>query len=112
MLGAALVFLVLAFFALPTVHYWRGQRLQMGSLHTAFAAAMDELPSSKSVVFLRYAPRPHHIALVYNFADPPRAPTWVVHDLGDRNRELLDKAQDRTPYVFDEESGRLSAYRP
>jgi hypothetical protein len=112
MLGTALVVLVLAVFAFPTVDYWRGHHRQTSSLHTAFAAAMQELPSSKSVVFLRYASRPHHVSLVFNFADPSRAPTWVVHDLGPRNKELLQKAQDRTAYLFEEESGELRAYRP
>lgn len=112
MLGTALVVLVLAMFAFPTVDHWRGQHQQMSSLHTAFAAAMQELPSSKSVVFLRYSLRPHHVALVFNFAHPSRASTWVVHDLGPRNRELLQKAQDRTAYLFEEETGELRAYRP
>jgi hypothetical protein len=63
------------------------------------------------VVFLRYSSRPHHLSLVSNFADPARAPTWIVHDLGARNAELLDKAQDRTAYVFDESNGELKALR-
>jgi hypothetical protein len=111
MLGVAIVVLVLAVFAFPAVDYWRGQHRQMGSLHTAFAGAMKELPSSKSVVFLRYSSRPHHLSLVFNFADPARAATWVVHDLGARNAELLEKAQDRTAYLFDESNGELKALR-
>lgn len=111
MLGVTLVVLVLAVFAFPTVDHWRRQHRHMNSLHVAFAEAMTELPSSKSVVFLRYSSRPHHLSLVYNFADPARAPTWVVHDLGPRNAELLEKAQDRTAYLFDESNGELKALR-
>ena len=111
MLGSTIIVAVFAVFAFPAVVYWRAQHRQMASLHTAFAAAMAELPSSKSVVFLKYSDRPHHLALVNNFADPAKAPTWVVHDLGERNRELLDAAQDRTAYVFDESNGELKALK-
>lgn len=101
-LGAALVALVLAFFSLPTFSYWRLQHQQMSSVRVAFDEAVAQLPASKSIVFLRYANRPHHLSLVFNHADLQRAPVWVVHDLGDRNKELVKLALDRTAFWFDE----------
>jgi len=71
---------------------------------------MKELPSRKSIVFVRYALRPHHLSLVSNFANLNTAPVWVVHDLGDRNKELLKFAEDRTAFVFDEEAMSFKAY--
>lgn len=101
-MGSALVALVLAFFAVPTFGAWRIRNHQANAMREAFDDAMKQLPSSKSIVFLRYAPRRQHMSLVFNYPDPQREPVWVVHDLGERNRELLALAQDRTAYVFDE----------
>ena len=43
------------------------------------------------------------MAVVYNFADLAKAPVWVVHDLGERNAELLRRAPGRTAQYFDED---------
>ena len=103
-LGSALVAIVLATFAIPTFGYWRLQHKQASNTRVAFDQAVAQLPSSKSIIFVRYANRPHHLSLVYNYADPQTAPVWVVHDLGDRNKELVQLALDRTAYMFDEEA--------
>jgi hypothetical protein len=111
-LGASLVALVLCVFALPTLSQWRQQHKQSSSVTDAFAAAMKELPSRKSIVFIRYAQRPHHLGLVANYPNLGNAPVWVVHDLGDRNKELLQLAEDRTAFVFDEEAMSFRSYGP
>jgi hypothetical protein len=111
-LGASLVALVLCVFALPTLSYWRQLHRQSSSVTDAFAAAMRELPSRKSIVFIRYAQRPHHLGLVTNYPKLSDASVWVVHDLGDRNRELLHLAEDRTAFVFDEEAMSFRSYSP
>lgn len=109
-LGAALVALVLVFFAVPTLGGWRLRHQQTSGVRAAFDEAMQQLPSSKSIVFLRYADRHQHLSLVLNSPDLAAEPVWVVHDLGARNRELLALAQDRTAYVFDEESMEFRRY--
>ena len=111
-LGSALVALVLGVFALPTLSHWRQQHQLTSGVTNAFASAITELPSRKSIVFVRYALRPHHLSLVSNFANLNTAPVWVVHDLGDRNKELLKLAEDRTAFVFDEEAMSFKAYSP
>jgi hypothetical protein len=109
-LGSALVALVLGVFALPAVSHWRGQHLEMSSVRMAFAEALTQLPARKTIVFVRYAPRTHHLSLVFNFADPNRASAWVVHDRGAQNKQLMNHAQDRTAYVFDEATGELRRF--
>jgi hypothetical protein len=111
-LGSSLVALVLCVFALPTLSQWRQQHKRSSSVTDAFAAAMKELPSRKSIVFIRYAQRPHHLGLVSNYPNLGNAPVWVVHDLGDRNKELLQLAEDRTAFVFDEEAMSFRSYGP
>ena len=103
-LGSALVAIVLTFFALPTLSFWRLQHTQMSSTRRSFELAVSALPASKMVIFLRYANRPHHMSLVYNHADVQSAPVWVVHDLGPRNQELTKLVLDRAAWVFDEAS--------
>ena len=111
-LGTSLVALALSVFALPTLSYWREQHRQSSSVTDAFATAMKELPSRKSIVFVRYAQQPHHVGLVSNYTNLSGAPVWVVHDLGDRNKELLQLAEDRTAFVFDEEAMSFRSYTP
>lgn len=101
-LGSALVAIVLAFFALPTLTIWRLEHQRMSSVRMEFDRAVRQLPASKAIIFLHYAPRTAHLSLVSNYADLQRAPIWVVHDLGARNQELVKLALDRTAFVFDE----------
>jgi hypothetical protein len=71
---------------------------------------MTELPSRKSIVFIRYAQQPHHVGLVSNYTNLSGAPVWVVHDLGDRNKELMQLAEDRTAFIFDEQAMSFRAF--
>lgn len=109
-LGSVLVAIVLAFFAVPTFTVWRVEHQDAGSVRMAFESAVRQLPASKAIIFLRYARRPHHLNLVFNHADLQRAPVWVVHDLGERNRDLVKLALDRTPFVFDEQEMEFRRY--
>ena len=64
--------------------------------------------SAPAVVFVRRpAGHSHHVQLVVNEPNLAGAAVWLVHDLGERNRELLQVAGERAAYVFDEASGRL-----
>jgi hypothetical protein len=73
-------------------------------LRAALAAA-----STPAVVFVRRrAGHSHHVQLAGNSVDMADAPIWLAHDLGERNRELLELAEGRSAYVFDEASGRLT----
>jgi hypothetical protein len=110
-LGSALVALVLAFFAVPTLSGWRTRHLQDATERTAFDDAVAQLPSSKSIIFVTYTPqRRQHFGFVRNHPDLQKAPIWVVHDLGNRNRELTAMAQDRTAYIFDERTMEFRRY--
>lgn len=110
-LGSALVALVLAFFAIPSFSAWRLRHQQTTTERTAFEDAVAQLPSSKSIIFVRYTPqRRQHLGFVFNYPDLQKQPIWVVHDLGERNRELMAMAQDRTAYVFDERTMEFRRY--
>jgi hypothetical protein len=106
MLSAA----VIAALALPSVSQWRARHREINGIRASFEAALRSLPSARSVVFLRYAHRPHHVALVFNYPDLAERSVWVVHDLGARNAELLARAPGRAAYVFDEERHTLTRY--
>lgn len=102
-LGTVLVSLVLALFGIPTILSWRAKHKEINSTRMGFVQAVAQLPASKTIIFIRYADRPHHVSLVANNADPQTAPTWVVHDLGpERNQELVRQHLDRAAFIFDE----------
>lgn len=102
-LGTALVSLVLALFGIPTLLFWRAQHKEISSTRMGFEQAVAQLPAAKTIIFIRYADRPHHVSLVSNHANPETAPTWVVHDLGpERNGELVRQHLDRAAFIFDE----------
>lgn len=102
-LGALLVAIVLTFFAVPTLTVWRVDHRDTAEVRTAFDSAVRQLPASKAIIFLHYAARPTHLQLVSNYPELQQAPVWVVHDLGERDRELIKLALDRTAFLFDEE---------
>jgi hypothetical protein len=53
-------------------------------------------------VFAFYDPKASsHRAVVRNFADLASADVWIVHDLGDRNAELIKLAPNRAVYRFE-----------
>jgi len=110
-LGSLLVALVLGFFAVPSLSGWRLRHQQASTVREAFEDAVAQLPSSKSIIFVRYTPqRRQHIGLVFNYPDLQKQPIWVVHDLGERNHELTALAQDRTAYLFDERTMEFRRY--
>jgi len=110
-LGSLLVALVLAFFAVPSLSGWRTRHQQGATVRTAFDDAVAQLPSTKSIIFVRYTPqRRQHFGFVSNYPDLQKAPIWVVHDLGARNHELTATAQDRTAYIFDERTMEFRRY--
>lgn len=111
-LGSALVAIVLAIFAFPTIAYWRREHQTMASTRSGFDQSVAQLPASKAIIFLRYAQRPHHMSLVDNHADLPNAPVWVVHDMGERNKELISLALDRTAFLFDEGAMEFRRFEP
>jgi len=78
-----------------------------------FRAAVDGLPKKPNIVFVRYAPaRNMHISLVDNRGMLPGAASWIVHDRGPDDLRLLSAANGRTPYVFDEATGRFFEAKP
>jgi hypothetical protein len=67
--------------------------------HRAAEAALDALPSEKSIVFVWYPPdHNHHQALTRNEPDLASATRWLVYDRGSRNAELRSVAPDRRAY--------------
>jgi hypothetical protein len=102
-LGAALILPVLVAFSLPAIGDWRSDHLTRGAFDRRFAKALRGV-EGPAVIFLRYSPQLGvHPSVVFNFAEPDRAPVWVVHDLGPRNAELLRVAPTRKAYTLDEE---------
>ncbi len=81
----------------------------LGYQQAAFRDLLASLPH-KSVVFVRYA-RLHDFnkSLITNVPDLEKANAWTVYDRGAENVDLLAKAGERIPYIFDEQSGRLLA---
>jgi hypothetical protein len=102
-MAAALTFAVLVPFALPAIGDWRDDHRTRGAFDRRFAQGLEGV-EGPAIVFLRYSPRlTVHPSVVFNFVNPERAPVWVVHDLGARNRELQTIAPERRAYVLDEE---------
>jgi len=70
--------------------------------HYEFRQAVDSLPGTRKIVFVRYAPGEGcQQNLIEN--DPPlaTAQTWIVNDRGADDVRLLRAAPDRVPYLFD-----------
>jgi hypothetical protein len=87
----------------------RRERLRETRGPLALRQALATIPEPRAMVFLRFSLRfDPYFNLVSNEPFPDRQRIWVVHDLGSRNAELVRAAPDRAPYLFDEESGRLS----
>lgn len=86
----------------------RGQQLY-GANQTNFRNLVSHIPGP-AIVFVRYGPSHNlHTSLITNVADLRAAPVWVVYDRGVENTELMSRAPNRAPYLFEEESGRLYA---
>jgi Dolichyl-phosphate-mannose-protein mannosyltransferase len=79
------------------------------AFHRAARTAIDDLPRSNAIVFVRYAPdHSPHLALTRNEPDLASAAKWLVYDRGARNAELASIAPGRTPYLFDTGSFRIA----
>jgi hypothetical protein len=77
--------------------------------HADFARRLDAIQEPRAVVFIRYGPRHNDgLSLVHNEVDLGTARVWTAYDRGGENDLLLRLAPERTPYLFDEESGTLS----
>jgi hypothetical protein len=110
--AAALAVLALAL-ALPDAVFTKRQVRDRVAYHRAFAAVLATVPEPRALVFVRYRPdhNPHR-SLIANPSDYARARIWIVHDLGADNRRLLERAPERTPYLFEEASFTLSRLEP
>ena len=85
---------------------WTGRRESQGPF--AIRQRLAALPEAKAVVFLRLFLRTDpNFNLVSNDSFLDRQRVWPLHDLGPRNVKLMRAAPDRTPYLFDEATGRL-----
>ena len=89
----------------------RRTHVSMAKFDESFHATLATLPSTRSVVFVRYSPRmPQHVSVVTNEPDLDDAAVWIVHDRGSENQRLLALAHGRTPYVFEELNATLHSY--
>jgi hypothetical protein len=87
--------------AVEMVHHFKS----IGDLpHKEFRQAVDSLPGSRNIVFVRYkAGEGCQQNLIQN--DPPLASarSWIVSDRGADDARLLRAVPDRVPYLFDAE---------
>lgn len=75
---------------------------------------INKLPADRAVVFVRYSSNAvsYHANLVRNSPDLAAARVWVVHDLGDRNRDLRLLAPDRVAFEFSAEDAAMGPGLP
>jgi hypothetical protein len=108
--ASALLVLVLAIFGILDVASVRSEKEQSGPRSKRLRAALASLPEARSsVVFVRCTPGADpHEGLVQNGPGLERARIWLVHDLGERNRDLRSLSPGRDPYLYDETHGRLT----
>ncbi|MBM4193120.1 MAG: glycosyltransferase family 39 protein [Gemmatimonadetes bacterium] len=79
-----------------------------------FRADVAALPAERKVVFVRYAPaerRNMHLSLVANDGMLDNAATWIVHDRGEDNVQLVAAAGGRTPFLYDEAANAFTEMR-
>ncbi|MFY9549744.1 MAG: glycosyltransferase family 39 protein [Thermoanaerobaculia bacterium] len=111
-IGFAGLVLVLLTTSVADVVEARERRRHELSYQTRFEARVGELPP-KSIVFVHYTPiHGVHGGLVMNEPDLEAAKAWVVHDLGDRNRELARLAPERRLYAYDDVRESLRPVAP
>ena len=73
------------------------------SFQATFAAKVARLAGPRTIVFIRYAPTHQpNFSLIANASDLANARTWLVYDRGAENAELIARAPDRVPYLFDQ----------
>jgi len=109
--ATALLVLALAIFGALEIASVRSEKERSGPRSKRLRAALASLPQARSsVVFVRCTPGADpHEGLVQNGPDLTRARIWLVHDLGERNRELQSVSPGRDSYLYDEIHGRLTA---
>lgn len=89
---------------IPDAHY---RKVKQSAYHTDFANLVGTIPD-RAIVFIRYSPiHRFYYSLVSNPADLEHAPAWLVHDLGTENRQLIELAPDRKPYLYIEQKKML-----
>ena len=111
--ASALLVLALAIFGILDVASVRSDKERSRPRSKRLRAAVASLPEARpSVVFVRCAPGADpHEALVQNGPGLADSRIWLVHDLGERNRELQSASLGRDFYLYDETHGRLTAVR-
>ena len=111
--ASALLVLALAIFGILDVASVRSDKERSGPRSKRLRAALASLPEARpSGVFVRCAPGADpHEALVQNGPGLADSRIWLVHDLGERNRELQSASLGRDFYLYDETDGRLTAVR-
>ena len=83
------------------------------AFQSGFAARVQALDASPSIVFIRYIPNHNlNVSLIANRADLASARTWLVYDRGADDAKLAALAPNRVPYLYDEASGTLSRLDP
>jgi hypothetical protein len=105
-------FAVLGILTIISVRRARTEHLEAANFDRAFRAAVDRLPTRALVIFVHYSPKLQaHANIVTNSSNLDEEPVWIVHDLGERNRELMRFAGARVPVAFYEDGGRFELDR-
>jgi hypothetical protein len=87
---------------------YRGWRAGRAVESRSFSEYVEAGPA-RAIYFVRYGPpRSGRAGLVRNSPWLADAQAWIVYDLGTRNRELLNAAPDRTPFLVDVERRSVS----
>jgi hypothetical protein len=95
---------------LITVAHTRAWFMNSTAERRELEAVVAQLPRLPAIVFVRYGPNHSpHFSLTANSADWQNAPAWIVYDLGEASKKLMELAPERQPYVFDEAHGRVFA---
>jgi hypothetical protein len=73
-----------------------------------FERAVAQLPHQPVIVFVRYGPQHSaHRSLTMNRADWEHAPAWIVYEMGPESEELVKRAPNRHPYIYDQANSRF-----
>jgi hypothetical protein len=106
--------LVLALPGIMAMQLVHRQHIDDRKYLAAFDGVLASIHDARAVVFVRYAAsHDPHITFVRNRANPDAEQIWVVYDRGDReNLQLLARAPERRPYLFDETVGQTYLYDP
>jgi hypothetical protein len=107
-LATLLVAPVLFILSIQDSAVYRRWRTSRAAESRTFTEHVEAGPA-RAIYFVRYGPpRSGRPGLVRNSPWLKEAQAWIVYDLGLRNRELLDAAPDRTPFLVDVERRSVS----